>query len=279
METMRVPVFKGEGQLAYEQRPVPHPSQPGDVLIKSKPAHLRHRPEYPEHTPGPPSYAQHRHRSRGGWRRGGGGARGSRPPGRGSGGHRSPPHLRPMSLLPPWAGQSMHRLPDHRHHPRRRPCPYLCAPRRALYKVNAQVARDDAVFFEPLSCAVGAAARAPIQAGDNVAIIGAGPMGLLFAQLYRILGAGRIIVADIAPYRLHFAEKIGVDEALNPTQVDLAKAVRDITGLGADLVVDAVGNQIDTAVKLARRGGQVVLFGYARTTTRPSTSTPSPATT
>jgi threonine dehydrogenase-like Zn-dependent dehydrogenase len=139
--------------------------------------------------------------------------------------------------------------------------PYICAPMRALFKVGAAVPRDDAVFFEPLSCVVGALARARIEAGDTVMIIGAGPMGLLFAQMLRTLGAGTIIAADLVPYRLRYAEKIGVDVALNPTEVDLPEAVREIAPLGADLVVDAVGNQMGMAVKLARRGGQVVLFG------------------
>jgi threonine dehydrogenase-like Zn-dependent dehydrogenase len=139
--------------------------------------------------------------------------------------------------------------------------PYLCAPHRALFKIDPAVARDDAVFFEPLSCVVGALARAPIQAGDTAMIIGAGPMGLLFAQILRTLGAGKIIVADIMPNRLQHALDIGVDVALNPSQVGLPEAIREITPFGADLVVDAVGNQIGTAIKLARRGGQVVLFG------------------
>jgi L-iditol 2-dehydrogenase len=86
-------------------------------------------------------------------------------------------------------------------------------------------------------------------------------MGLLFAQALRASGAGKILVADIAPYRLGFAQKLGADQALNPQSVDLPAAVRECTTLGADLVVDAVGNQIGMAVQLARRGGQVVLFG------------------
>ena len=139
--------------------------------------------------------------------------------------------------------------------------PYLRAPERALFKVSPDVPRDDAVFFEPLSCVVGAAARASIQAGDHVLIIGAGPMGLLFALAYRTLGAGRIIVADISAQRLDFAKKMGVDETLNPTRVDLPQAVHDITELGADLVVDAVGNQMGIAIRSARRAGQLILFG------------------
>jgi threonine dehydrogenase-like Zn-dependent dehydrogenase len=139
--------------------------------------------------------------------------------------------------------------------------PTLRAPARALWKIDPSVPRDDAALFEPLACAVGAIKRAPFQAGDNVAIIGAGPMGLLFALLYRSMGAGRISVLDLAPYRLQFAEEIGVDDALDVSSVDVPAEIKARTGLGADIVVDAVGNQLDQAAKLARRGGQVILFG------------------
>lgn len=138
--------------------------------------------------------------------------------------------------------------------------PYLIAPQQALWKIDPSVPRDDAALFEPLACVVGSVKRAPIQPGDNVAVIGGGPMGLLFALVYRSLGAGRVIVLDVAPYRLEFAQEMGM-EALNVTQVDAAAEIKRMTGLGADLVVDAVGNQLGQAVKLARRGAQIVLFG------------------
>ena len=94
-----------------------------------------------------------------------------------------------------------------------------------------------------------------------MAIVGGGPMGLLFALVYRAMGAGRIIVVDVADFRLEFAREIGVDVVLNPMETDVPAAVHDLTELGADIVVDAVGNQVDAAIKLARRGGHVILFG------------------
>ena len=139
--------------------------------------------------------------------------------------------------------------------------PTLRATARALWKIDPSVPRDDAALFEPLACAVGSIKRAPFQPGDNVAIIGAGPMGLLFALLYRSMGAGKVIVLDMAPYRLDFAHEMGIDAALNVTQVDAPAEVKRLTGLGADIVVDAVGNQINQAIQLARRGGQMILFG------------------
>ena len=139
--------------------------------------------------------------------------------------------------------------------------PTLRAPARALWKIDPSVPRDDAALFEPLSCAVGSVKRAPFQPGDSVAIIGAGPMGLLFALLYRTLGAGKIMLLDVAPYRLEFAQEMGMDAAINVAQGDAATEIKRMTGIGADIVVDAVGNQIGQAIQLARRGGQVILFG------------------
>lgn len=139
--------------------------------------------------------------------------------------------------------------------------PFLVAPARALWKIDPSVPRDDAALFEPLACAVGSIKRAPFQVGDNVAIIGGGPMGLLFALLYQAMGARQVIVIDVAPYRLDFAQQVGATAAINGAQVDTAAAIKRLTGLGADIVVDAVGNQLGQAVKLARRGGQIILFG------------------
>jgi threonine dehydrogenase-like Zn-dependent dehydrogenase len=138
--------------------------------------------------------------------------------------------------------------------------PYLVAPARALWKIDPSVPRDDAALFEPLACVVGSVKRASLQPGDNVAVIGGGPMGLLFALVYRALGAGQVIVLDMAPYRLEFAQELGF-AAVDVGGEEAPAAVKRLTGLGADVVVDAVGNQLGVAVQLARRGGQVVLFG------------------
>jgi threonine dehydrogenase-like Zn-dependent dehydrogenase len=139
--------------------------------------------------------------------------------------------------------------------------PYLRAPARALWKIDPVVLRDDAALFEPLACVVGSIKRVPFQAGDHVVIIGGGPMGMLFALVYRAMGAGKIVVVDLAPFRLEFARTLGLDAALNATAVDVGDEIRRLTGLGADIVVDAVGNQLALAASLARRGGQVILFG------------------
>ena len=139
--------------------------------------------------------------------------------------------------------------------------PQMALPQRALYQLSGQVAIEDGVFFEPLSCVVGAVARAPFQAGESVVIIGGGPMGLLFALLYRAMGAGLIVVADVAAPRLNFCRTEHIATAIDVTQTPLAEQLQSLLPLGADIVVDAVGNQIDSALSAVRRGGHIILFG------------------
>jgi threonine dehydrogenase-like Zn-dependent dehydrogenase len=139
--------------------------------------------------------------------------------------------------------------------------PWLRAPARALWKISPKVTRDDAALFEPLACAVGSVKRVPFEAGSNVAVIGGGPMGLLFALLYQSMGAGSITVVDVAPYRLKFAAGLGVHHVINGAERDAVQAIKENTEIGADVVVDAVGNQMGQAIQMARRGGHVILFG------------------
>ncbi|MGA3090870.1 MAG: alcohol dehydrogenase catalytic domain-containing protein [Terriglobales bacterium] len=139
--------------------------------------------------------------------------------------------------------------------------PYVVAPGRALYKVSCEVALDDAVFAEVLSCVLGGTTRVPVNPGESVVILGAGPVGLLFGMVYRASGAGKIIVTDVAPFRLEMAKKNSADVVINSREQDAEAVVKEQTELGADIVVDAVGALLPQALKLARRGGRIVLFG------------------
>ncbi len=269
-KTMVVPVFKGEGRLEYEERPVPRITQPDDVLVRIEACgicgtDLNILAVPPQHKATPHIVIGHE--------------------GVGiveqTGAAVNALHQGERVVIAPriTCGECPYcqlgfdnQCTNYRSIGTNMDgafAPYIIAPQRALFKIDRAVPRDDAALFEPLSCVVGAVARASVQAGDVVAIIGAGPMGLLFALMYRISGAGTIIMADIVDSRLEFAQKLGVDVTINPSRNDLLQSVLDLTGIGADLVVDAVGNQMGTALSLARRAGQVLLFGL-----RPNAKTP-----
>jgi len=138
---------------------------------------------------------------------------------------------------------------------------YNVAPAKALYKISPDLAPEIAVFAEPLSCVMNGASKIKLQPGESVVILGAGPIGLYFTQLFKAGGAGKIIVSEINPFRSRFAVESGADIVIDPTKEDLTEIVRRETEIGADVVVDAVGSLIRQAMAIIRRGGKILLFG------------------
>lgn len=139
--------------------------------------------------------------------------------------------------------------------------PYEVAPARALFPISQDVPLERAIFTEVLSTVVGGTLQARLHPGEHAVVLGCGPVGLLFLQVFRASGAGSLIAADIAPFRLEFARRVGADLVVNPREQDLEGVVREVTGIGADVVVDAVGALMATALQLVRPGGTVILFG------------------
>jgi threonine dehydrogenase-like Zn-dependent dehydrogenase len=115
------------------------------------------------------------------------------------------------------------------------------------------------VFATAMYCAHLAAA----EAGDTVAVIGGGPIGLLTALSIQRVGGARAIVLDMDQQRVDFAAKLGL-EGLLVGGDDAADAVRQANdGEPADVVVDAVGSVavFKTAMRCIREGGRVVVIG------------------
>lgn len=83
---------------------------------------------------------------------------------------------------------------------------------------------------------------AQLKGGETVAIFGAGPVGLMAQKAAWLKGAGRVIAIDPLNYRLEKARAVNKVETLNPHEVDVVQAIREMTGgRGADVCVDAVG--------------------------------------
>ncbi len=109
--------------------------------------------------------------------------------------------------------------------------------------------------------------RSPLQWGMNVAIQGAGPVGLMIAVLAKISGASTITVLDQAKNRLELAKKFGVTHTLNIGETTLEErkhALIDIGGgHGPDIVYEATGNAraIPEGIELVREGGAYTICG------------------
>ncbi|HOX40485.1 MAG TPA: zinc-dependent alcohol dehydrogenase family protein [Candidatus Brocadiia bacterium] len=138
---------------------------------------------------------------------------------------------------------------------------YNVAPAQQLFPIPMEMPPEDAVFCEPLACVVNGCRRAALQTGERAVVLGAGPIGLLFTQMLKASGAGKVIVAEISPFRSKLAKKSGADIVVNPQKDDVAAIVKEETGGGPEVVVDAVGSLMPQAIDLVARGGRVLLFG------------------
>jgi len=133
-----------------------------------------------------------------------------------------------------------------------------------MQEIPSHVSFEEAALTEPLACVLHGVEQARVKLGDSVAIIGAGPIGLLHLLTVKKIGAEKTVVIDLVDERLIFAEKLGADATVNAGKTDVADAVRKLTGgYGADIVIEAIGLPAtwEQALKLVRKGGTVLEFG------------------
>ena len=122
---------------------------------------------------------------------------------------------------------------------------------------------EEATLIEPVACCIKAQRKCNIETGDTVAIIGAGPSGIIHLMLSRCFGAGKVVVSDVINYRLEAAKSFGADLAVNPQEESLVEKVKEVAdGRGADLVIVTAPNvkAFADGIKICRRGGSVCLF-------------------
>lgn len=137
---------------------------------------------------------------------------------------------------------------------------YACVPEKLVYQIRSDIPPYIACLTEPLACVLNPVQQICAHPGDSVVIQGAGPIGLIFMMLYKAAGA-KVIMVDPLENRRAFALELGADFAFDPKTQDIEREIRKETVIGADIVVDAVGLLMDQGIKLARKGGTVILFG------------------
>jgi L-iditol 2-dehydrogenase len=151
---------------------------------------------------------------------------------------------------------------------------FLLLPRQVVarhaFRIPDGLDDEMAAFLEPLACVAHGASRARLG-GRTVAVLGDGPIALLFVQVARLAGADRIVCIGRHANRLDVARAVGADLAVDATRTDFEAVVRETTdGLGADTVVECVGRPEAwvEALGLARKGGEVLFFGGCERGTR-----------
>jgi threonine dehydrogenase-like Zn-dependent dehydrogenase len=125
--------------------------------------------------------------------------------------------------------------------------------------------REQLILAQPLGTILWAARKLPNLLHHDVAIVGQGPIGLMWSHLVANMGARRVIALDKIDFRLEMARRMKATHTVNVDAEDPVAAVREITnGRGADVVIEAVGHQVESihlSVDLCAKHGTVLLFG------------------
>lgn len=124
---------------------------------------------------------------------------------------------------------------------------------------------DEASIAEPLACVLNGQELARVGAGDDVVIVGSGPIGCLHVRLARSRGAARVFLVELNRERLERAGAlVAPDEALSPEDGDIAEQILKLTdGRGADVVITAAasGKAQEQALRYTARQGRISFFG------------------
>lgn len=137
----------------------------------------------------------------------------------------------------------------------------IVAPANHFYALPDTISLENASFIEPLAVSWHAVDHSTFQKGDNVLIIGGGPIGLGVAQVLKMRGAGQIMVAEIMDSRKNLCTEYDATEILDPRETDIPTRVRKLTGgVGADVVFDTAGVEkaLCDAIDAVRVEGTIV---------------------
>lgn len=136
-------------------------------------------------------------------------------------------------------------------------CEYVAIAADFAHRVPDTLSDDAAGLIEPLSVAVWANRKAHVGAGSSVLVAGAGPIGLLVAQVASALAAARIVVSDVDPSRRELASRYGATEVIDPA------GGNGTAGVEVDAFIDCSGVPvaIQSGVRSVKPGGTAVLVG------------------
>ncbi len=145
---------------------------------------------------------------------------------------------------------------------------YMRIPARIVekntYRIPDHISYQDAALIEPLACVMKGLEETGLRRGDTCAVIGLGPIGLMFVRLAHVAGA-RVIAVGRRKMQVDRAASMGADELfISADGTDVVSEVRRLTGgHGVDVAIEAVGipETWEQSVRMVRRGGIVNFFG------------------
>jgi len=140
---------------------------------------------------------------------------------------------------------------------------YKAVPETSLYNISEETDMQEACCTEPLACVLNGSNRANIKLGSTVAIIGAGPIGLMHLQIARLKGASKVIVFEPIDFRREIALKLGAAEAYPMLSKEVLTRISEETdSLLCDSVIVTVGipSVMEEAISLVANNGTLLYF-------------------
>ena len=142
---------------------------------------------------------------------------------------------------------------------------YMMMPERLTYHVPDNVPLDVAAAIEPASIGLYGLTRVPIGPGQNLLVVGTGPIGLGGMACAKGMGVGKIILAGRKDKKLAIGKEMGAAVLVNTTKESLKDAVmRETNGRGMDVILDTTGNAsiFNDLLDLVRPSGHIVIPGF-----------------
>jgi 2-desacetyl-2-hydroxyethyl bacteriochlorophyllide A dehydrogenase len=146
---------------------------------------------------------------------------------------------------------------------------YFTIKPKFLFKIPSNIDVDTGVLVEPLSVAYHGLEliKNPLPF-NSIAVFGAGPIGLSFIAMAKMMGVKKVISIDFLENRLEAAKRQGAHIQINGRDEPIEQIMRDTQRMGVDLCIDAAGGvdgyppAIHTALKTVRKSGKLLLVGY-----------------
>ncbi|XP_068216406.1 L-threonine 3-dehydrogenase-like [Palaemon carinicauda] len=143
---------------------------------------------------------------------------------------------------------------------------YSRVPARNCYALTANLTANQAVLLEPMGVAHNAVESIDVK-GENVLVLGCGPVGLFSIAIAKALGAREVFAVDIDPGRLELAKIMGATDTINGLKEDIGERVMGHTdGNGIGRIVEASGaaSLLNRSFSWLRKGGQIGLIGLPK---------------
>jgi len=133
-----------------------------------------------------------------------------------------------------------------------------------ILKIPDSMSFEEAAMIEPLACCIRAWDKFSFQKGDSAAIFGVGATGMMHVMLSIVHEFDKIFCIDVNEFRLEFAKKFNITDAIKSSVPDIKQKILDQTdNRGVDVAIVATGSlqALSSAIDLVRKGGTIVMFG------------------